>query len=101
MPWLETAPMSQRRDFIADHRRQVSSMTERCARYGVSRKTGYKWLARYEAAGLAGHVDQSRAPHHCPHRVPASLTRLLCQARRAHPSCPQAVAVRGAAVSGN
>ncbi len=86
MPWLETAPMTQRRDFLADHRRQVFTMTELCARYGVSRKTGYKWLARYEAGGLPGLADRSRAPQHCPHRLAGSVARLLCQARRAHPS---------------
>jgi transposase InsO family protein len=52
----------------------------------VSRKTGYKWLWRYEAGGLPGMADRSRAPHHCPHRLAAPLARLLCQARRAHPS---------------
>jgi transposase InsO family protein len=61
-------------------------MTELCARYGVSRKTGYKWLARYDASGLPGLTDQRRAPLHCPHRVAAPLSRLLCQAQRAHPS---------------
>ena len=86
MPWLETAPMTQRRDFLADHRRQVFTMTELCARYRVSRKTGYTWLGRGEAAGLPGMADRSRAPHHCPHRLAAPLARLLCQARRAHPS---------------
>jgi transposase InsO family protein len=78
--------MTQRRDFLADHRRQVFTMTELCARYGVSRKTGYKWLARYEAGGLPGLADRSRAPQHCPHRLAGSLARLLCQARRTHPS---------------
>lgn len=57
-------------------------MTELCARYGVSRKTGYKWLRRYEAAGLPGMADRSRAPPHCPHRLAAPLARLLSQAAR-------------------
>ena len=39
MPWLETAPMEQRQRFIADHVRDLYSMTELCARYGISRKT--------------------------------------------------------------
>jgi transposase len=38
--------MHQREQFVADHRRGVYSMTELCARYGVSRKSGYSWLAR-------------------------------------------------------
>jgi len=45
MPWQETRPMDQRERFIEDERLALYSMTELCARYGVSRKTGYKWLA--------------------------------------------------------
>jgi hypothetical protein len=44
--WLETAPMEQRKPFIADHWRALFSMSELCDRYGTSRKTGYKWLER-------------------------------------------------------
>jgi hypothetical protein len=44
MPWLETAPMEQRERFIRDHRLDLYTMTELSARYGISRKTGYKWL---------------------------------------------------------
>ena len=51
MPWLETAPMEQCERFIADHRRSLYSMTELCARYGISRKTGYKWLDRFTEEG--------------------------------------------------
>ena len=54
MPWQETHPMQQRTDFISDHRRGLYHFAELCARYGVSRKTGYKWLARYEAEGPRG-----------------------------------------------
>ena len=51
MPWLETVPMEQRERFIDDHRLGLYEMTELCARYAISRKTGYKWLARYDAGG--------------------------------------------------
>ena len=43
MPWTETAPMKERVRFVTDWERGLYSMTELCARYGVSRKTGYKW----------------------------------------------------------
>lgn len=32
-------------------------MAELCARYGISRKTGYKWLARFEESGRLGQID--------------------------------------------
>lgn len=85
MPWLETVPMDQRTAFIADHRRELYPVTELCARYGISRKTGYKWLSRFEEQGRRGLADQSRAPHSCPHRIGADLATLLCTTRRRHP----------------
>ena len=69
MPWLETAPVQQRERFIHDRRLNLYTMTELCARYGVSRKTGYKWLGRFDAGGRQGLQDRSRAPLHCPHRI--------------------------------
>jgi putative transposase len=86
MPWQETRPMDQRERFIEDERLALYSMTELCARYGVSRKTGYKWLARFAADGRRGLRDQSRAPHHCPHRIGWEMARLIVSVRRAHPS---------------
>jgi transposase InsO family protein len=63
MPWKETCPVEQREAFIADWRREEWTLTELAVRYGVSRKTGYKWIARWEADGRCGLADQSRAPH--------------------------------------
>jgi putative transposase len=85
MPWMETAPVEQRIQFIADHRLGFFPMTELCARYGISRKTGYKWLDRFEELGRSGLGDRSRAPHRCPHRIPEATAELLCEARRKHP----------------
>jgi putative transposase len=85
MPWLETAPMEQRERFIDDHRLGLYDMTELCARYAVSRKTGYKWLTRYDAGGRPALRDRSRAPHHCPHKIPDAVAQLLLAARRKHP----------------
>jgi putative transposase len=86
MPWLETSPMTERQRFVADARRGLFSMTELCARYSISRKTGYKWCDRYEAQGRAGLVERSRAPEHCPHKISEAVVRAICEARRAHPS---------------
>lgn len=86
MPWQERTPVDQRERFIVVSQTSLYSMTELCARFSVSRKTGYKWLARYHEHGRAGLVDQSRAPHTCPHRIAPALGQLLCAARRAHPT---------------
>jgi transposase InsO family protein len=61
-------------------------MSELCARYAVSRKTGYKWLARYAAEGPAGLHDRSHAPHTCPHAIPPDVAELLLAVRQAHPT---------------
>jgi len=85
MPWLETVPMDQRARFVADCQHGLYGMTELCARYGISRKTGYKWLARYDAGGTPALADRSHAPHHCPHRIAADVAALLCAARTRYP----------------
>jgi putative transposase len=63
MPWQEVVTVELRQQFIHDALRRVVPVTELCAAYGISRKTGYKFLARYHARGAAGLADQSRRPH--------------------------------------
>src|SRR6266478_5843657 len=86
MPWLETVPMEQRERFIRDERLALYTMTELCERYDISRKTGYKWLERFEAGGRQALGDRSRAPHQCPHRISQEIAHLICDARRQHPT---------------
>jgi len=78
--------MDQRLQFIADHQRGHFDMRALCARYGVSRKTGYKSLARYAAEGPQGLHDRSHVPHTCPHRIDGAVAALLLEARRQHSS---------------
>jgi hypothetical protein len=52
MPWQETLRTDQRLQFIADHELGLFDMRAPCAHYGVSRKTGYKWIASYAADDL-------------------------------------------------
>jgi putative transposase len=85
MPWLETDLMTERLKFVQDALSDRFSMAEVCARHGVSRTTGYKWIARYAEEGRRGLGDRSRAPHTCPHKLPAAMTDLLCTMREAHP----------------
>lgn len=61
MPWTERTLMDDRLCFVAMCLRDDEPMRALCARYGISRKTGYKWLERYRADGAAGLTDQSRA----------------------------------------
>jgi len=77
--------MEQRLQFVADALSDRYTMSELCARYGISRRIGYKWLARFQADGRRGLLDRSRAPHSCPHKIPLELTALICTLREAHP----------------
>ena len=63
MPWTERTLMDDRLCFIAACLRDEEPMGALCARFGISRKTGYKWLDRYAAAGAAGLTEHSRARH--------------------------------------
>ena len=86
MPWREASPMDQRTQFIADHLRDTWPLTELCERYGVSRKTGYKWIERYLRAGPAGLEEHSRRPHRSPNQTADEIVAAILDARRRHPS---------------
>lgn len=84
MPWMETDPVDQRLRFLEDVRLARMSMTELCAHYQISRKTGYKWIDREAEEGRRGLADRSRAPHHCPHKISDEMATLLCEFRIKH-----------------
>ena len=79
---METNVLEQRRQFVRDFESGHWSMSELCERYGVTRPTGYKWMARHRAGGDAGLTNRSRAPHQCPHRTNGDLEALILAARR-------------------
>jgi transposase len=72
--------------FVMAVKEQHESFAVVCRRFGVSRKSGYKWLERYEAEGIGGLSDRSRAPHHHPHAVDEDVFEECLAVRRAHPS---------------
>jgi transposase InsO family protein len=86
MPWQEESTMQLRRQFIQDVRSGTSPVSELCRAYGISRKTGYKWLTRYEAGGLTALTDQSRQPRTSPTATPPELVHALLNARHHHPT---------------
>ena len=73
--------MDLRVQLIQDYE-EGHSIAALAAIYGVSRKTVYKWLARYEAEGAAGLSDRPRAPQHSPHRVGEDLIAHIIAARQ-------------------
>lgn len=85
MPWKETCAVDQRVALLADWWRDEWTMTELAARYGISRKTAYKWVDRYEADGAPGLVERSRAPAHPGRAMSPEVRRAILAMRRAHP----------------
>ena len=91
MPWRDTQKMEERLSFISDWRRLVRStqevsMAELCRNYGVSRKSGYALVARYEEKGVAAFNDASHAAHHHPNAVTRLRARTIVGARQEHPT---------------
>jgi putative transposase len=85
MPWRETSPMEQRLEFVREYATELFTMTELAAQYGISRKTGYKWLERYDTAGASGLFDHSRRPRQTPNATDPELVEALLAVRRRHP----------------
>lgn len=77
--------MEQRIAFIADWLRDEGSMTELAAQYGISRKTAYKWVARFEADPAQGLAEHSRAPQTHGRAMSEAARSAILALRRAHP----------------
>ena len=86
MPWNRTDRVNERLRFVAQSQEGLYGHTELCARYGVSRETGYATLKRYAEEGVDGLKDRSHAPVHCPHRISEQTRALLLETRMAHPT---------------
>jgi hypothetical protein len=85
MPRKEASPVDQR-TLIADFLRDALSITELCALYGVSRKTGYNWIDRYLRHGPAGLEERSRRPRRAPNQTADEIVVAILDARRRHPT---------------
>src|SRR5262249_18679969 len=86
MPWEVTNAMEQRVAFIKDWLRQILSMTELCQRYGISRKTGYKLVERFNRFGWAGLEERSHVAHRVHNATDEELVNELLAVRLEHPS---------------
>lgn len=84
MVWKVSCVMDEKLKFITDCLSGESSMAEACRRHGVSRKTGYKWLARYRESGVDGLKDVSRAPHAHPNAVGTEREDAVLALKRKH-----------------
>jgi transposase InsO family protein len=86
MPWRESTCMSERNEFIYWSGQPDANFSEACVRFGISRKTGYKWAKRARAGGEGALVDRSRRPQRCPHQTDAVMEQRICALRRDEPA---------------
>jgi putative transposase len=86
MPWQARSLMDERVQFITDYRRQLFTMTALCERYGISRKTGYKLVARYDADGAAGLDERSSRPGHSPQATAPRIVEAIVALRTQYPT---------------
>ncbi len=85
MTWKETDPVRERRKFVELYLRRRYDMRTLCSLFGISRKTGYKFVARFAEGGWETLEDRSRAAHIHPNATEETIVERLLEAKRAHP----------------
>lgn len=83
MTWKASCVMDERVKFISKYLEGQGSMSALCSEFGISRKTGYKWVQRYQSEGASGLSERSRAPHHHPHAVSNEVVEAILARRKA------------------
>lgn len=86
MPWQGVSAVDLRMQFITEYLTECYSMTELAAAYGISRKTAYYWVTRYEHDGPGRLAGASRRPHTMPQATAPEIVARVIAARERHPS---------------
>jgi transposase InsO family protein len=84
MPWKESSVMNERMRFVI-RLKDGESMTSLCREFGISRKTGYKILERFEHCGVEGLSDRARRPHRYANQLPAPVEAAIVAAKHEKP----------------
>lgn len=85
MPWRLCSVIESRKEFCIAVLESGASVSVACRAFGVSRKTGYKWLRRYCERGSEGLLDRSRRPRHSPGRMIKGLEDRIVEIKRQYP----------------
>lgn len=86
MPWPRGEKALLRSEFVSFAQFPTTTFRDLCQRFGIRRKTGYKWLARAQADPAAPLVDRSRQPHHWPFRTSVGIEQAVLRVRDANPA---------------
>ncbi len=84
MPWPQVSAMDLRSEFLYLAQQEGANVSLLCRRYGISRKTGYKWKGR-ASSGDGDVSDRSRRPHGSPSRTSAAMETAVLAVRAEHP----------------
>lgn len=84
MPWEIKSEMEQREAFVLEANQHRTSFAALCHAYGISRKTGYKWIARSKQGEPL--CNQSRRPNQSPNKTPEQIEQLIVSMRQAYPA---------------
>jgi len=85
MAWKTVDIEEQRVRFVVCASRREKSFQQLCQEFDVSRPTGYQWLRRYQAGGIAAMVEKSRRPQHSPMRTPVEIEQQVVTLRQQRP----------------
>lgn len=96
MTWKELFTVSLREEFVLKAASPGANIAGLCREYGVSRKTGYKWLGRFEADGVDGLEDLSTRPRSAPLKLSADVVVFIVLLRGQHPTWGSKLAVLAA-----
>lgn len=86
MPWQEVSIMTLRYEFVMLAQQEDFNFSSLCQSFNISRKTGYKWLKRFNESGSAGLSDMSRRPHSNPLRSVETIESAIETLREKHPA---------------
>jgi len=86
MPWKEYRVIDEKIKFVVEAMDRDESMKNLCEKYGISRKTGYKWLNRYKEDGAQGLCNRSRAPHTHPNALEEKVKKDILALKQKHPN---------------
>ncbi len=85
MPFRESSPVEQRIGLFREYETGVFTVTELCARHGISRETFYVWERRRASGDPQWFEEQSHAVQNCPHATADRLVRQIIAARQRFP----------------
>lgn len=85
MPWKIVSLVRARQQLVELVLARHQTLQTLCRRFGVSRKTAYKWLAHFRRRGRPGLRDHSRRPHHSPKQLSAPWVKAILDWRRRRP----------------